>query len=260
MPCLLSACISSHAAPACGNRIPVRACPCAAGLALGNVESIRLAHNSFARPEPLVPDDDKDDDHEKEAFHFVGYVPVAGTLYELDGLKAGPIPLASVGVRRVVQCSCARGWRRARQHGGLTARPCTLRVSLAMHAWILLPLLRVLGAAQDGDNWLAQVGPLIQQRIERYAASEIRFNLMALVRDRRRQLQEAIAQARSALDTQQQVRESGGTGRAWRGARAACGAAPLWRGRARGRVAVCGGYRRKQTPPASGRMTNPCCY
>lgn len=98
-------------------------------------------------------------------------------------------------------------------------------------------------APQDGDSWLAQVGPLIQQRIERYAASEIRFNLMALVRDKRASLQEAIAQARSALDalgTQQQVRaerERGGTGRgrgvAWglRGARAALHAAPEWRRR-----------------------------
>lgn len=50
------------------------------------------------------------------------------------------------------------------------------------------------------DDWLEKAGAIIQARIERYAQSEIRFNLMSVIRDRRAVYEEQLAsvQARRA--------------------------------------------------------------
>ncbi|GLC38601.1 hypothetical protein PLESTB_000451300 [Pleodorina starrii] len=106
--------------------------PTMKGLAISNSDLIRTAHNSFARPEPLVHDEEKDQEESGEAYHFISYVPVGGRLYELDGLQAGPIDLG--------ECTTV--------------------------------------------DWLDRVGPHITARMDCYAASEIRFNLMALVGNR----------------------------------------------------------------------------
>ena len=64
--------------------------PAMKGLSLGSSQEIREVHNSFARQSVFELDQkmaDKDDD----VFHFVTYVPIKGRLYELDGLKEGPV-------------------------------------------------------------------------------------------------------------------------------------------------------------------------
>jgi ubiquitin carboxyl-terminal hydrolase L5 len=64
--------------------------PTMKGIAIGENEHIRKVHNSFKTQEPFESDErmatSKDD-----VFHFISYVPVNGSLMEIDGLKEGPV-------------------------------------------------------------------------------------------------------------------------------------------------------------------------
>lgn len=118
------------------------------GMALENSETIRSVHNSFARPDPFVSES-KEATDDDEVYHFVAYVPVAGRLYELDGLKPGPIDL---------------------------------------------------GPVEDPAEWTERARPAIQARMQKYSQREIRFNLLALVRDRRLALADRLSALQARAD------------------------------------------------------------
>jgi len=126
------------------------------GESIGTCEEIRTAHNSFARKEAFLVDEAKKRvaTEDDDVFHFIAYVPHSdGKVYELDGLQPGPIPVGS-GV-----------W------GGGNSADDTVA---------------------DDLSWLALARTAIQDRIDKYATSEIKFNLMALVKDKRVNIQSKI--------------------------------------------------------------------
>lgn len=59
-------------------------------ISAGQCDPIRIAHNSFARPEPFEQEERvaTDDD---DVYHFIAYTAVGRTVYEFDGLKSGPV-------------------------------------------------------------------------------------------------------------------------------------------------------------------------
>jgi len=123
------------------------------GEAIGSSDEIRAAHNSFGRAEDAFlsdPDKEKraatDDD---DVFHFIAYVPHEdGCVYELDGLQSGPIRVGSY----------------RKDNGGDN------------------------GSGDDGTTameWIGVARDAIQARLSNYSPAEIKFNLMAMVQDRR---------------------------------------------------------------------------
>jgi len=87
-----------------------------------------------------MEEDPRSKEEDEDVFHFIGYVPYEGQLYELDGLQAGPISFGE----------------------------CT------------------------DENWLQKARDQIQTRIQKYAQTEIRFNLLAICQDQKDQAEQEI--------------------------------------------------------------------
>eukprot|EP00585_Thalassiosira_rotula_P012947 CAMPEP_0196133314 /NCGR_PEP_ID=MMETSP0910-20130528/2587_1 /TAXON_ID=49265 /ORGANISM="Thalassiosira rotula, Strain GSO102" /LENGTH=364 /DNA_ID=CAMNT_0041393025 /DNA_START=62 /DNA_END=1153 /DNA_ORIENTATION=+ len=139
------------------------------GEAIGSSDEIRAAHNSFGRAEDAFLSDPSrakraatDDD---DVFHFIAYVPHEGDgcVYELDGLQAGPIRVGSyrpeIGDENTTHDNNNNG------DGGTTS--------------------------SDMD-WIRVARNAIQTRLASYSSTEIKFNLMAVVQDKRTYLTERL--------------------------------------------------------------------
>ena len=65
------------------------------GEAIGESALLRAAHNAFEPPDALSTRGGRGGGPGR-AYHYVAYVPVGGTVWELDGLKQGPIAVGKV--------------------------------------------------------------------------------------------------------------------------------------------------------------------
>ena len=122
-----------------------------------------------------MPDEAKAADKDDEAYHFISYVPVDGALYELDGLKAGPIKIADCTEVSAHMHPQADGQA---SHIVTFAKSCITISCLALHVLISVDCCKQ-------DEWLDKAVPAITERTERYAKTEIRFNLMAVIKNRK---------------------------------------------------------------------------
>ncbi|EGN99598.1 hypothetical protein SERLA73DRAFT_106221 [Serpula lacrymans var. lacrymans S7.3] len=65
--------------------------PQTCGMAITSADWLREAHNSLSPPSAISLDGLGLPSKSEEAYHFVVYLPVMGSLYELDGLKRCPV-------------------------------------------------------------------------------------------------------------------------------------------------------------------------
>jgi ubiquitin carboxyl-terminal hydrolase L5 len=109
----------------------------------------------------LKAKEDASNEDEEETYHFIGYVPACGKVWELDGLKSGPLEV-----------------------GELPLPAPSPNASSSSSA---------LGAQQppeevQNSDWMSVVRPALRMKMEKYGGSatsgtNIRFSLLAIVDD-----------------------------------------------------------------------------
>jgi len=119
------------------------------GLSISNCEKIREEHNKFSRPEPFVFTGKKDAGDKDDVFHFVAYFHFKNNVYEIDGLREGPILIAE---------------------------------------------------NVNNQSWINAVQPSILNRINLYANNEIKFNLLAMIPDRKNKFESRLEDLENRKD------------------------------------------------------------
>jgi ubiquitin carboxyl-terminal hydrolase L5 len=109
---------------------------------------------------------DQSSSEKEDIFHFISYVPVHGALYELDGLSNGPVNLGKIHYFFFFFDKTL-----GKRHSQLVC-------------WFVLIYLFIKPGPCTEDDWLEKVRPVIQERMSRYTSAEIRFNLLALIKNR----------------------------------------------------------------------------
>eukprot|EP00536_Pseudo-nitzschia_multiseries_P005690 jgi/Psemu1/191173/e_gw1.110.124.1 len=124
--------------------------PSLKGVAISSSEAIKKSHNAFGRTDAFLNDGKyvARENQSEDVFHFVAYIPHSdGNVYELDGLKSGPIVVGKYSDEL--------------QHD----------------------------IAAKNTKWLSVAREAIQKRME---GDAIKFNLMAVTKDKRLGLKEKI--------------------------------------------------------------------
>lgn len=123
------------------------------GVAISSSDELKKAHNAFSRPDALYLNEDvripKSSTEKGEAFHFVAYIPHGTSVYELDGLQTGPIVIGQIDA---------------------TAETSD-------------------GTTSTVPSWISVARSAIQQRMIAAGEENVKFNLMAVIHDKRVTLQ-----------------------------------------------------------------------
>ena len=136
------------------------------GEVLSNSEVIRSAHNSFAPQQAFVVEDPEREKETEDVYHFIAYLPIGNKVYELDGLQGGPRVLGELD---------SKGNMKNEQ------------------------MMEEEEEDEEEKDWLDIVIPVIQKRIAEYSTTEIRFNLMAVIEERKPILEKLLNEMEISL-------------------------------------------------------------